>query len=394
MGTLHNEYHATDAHPWPKSLEDDADVPEVVLPVLFYAALDELVKWQRGEDYNSCLRIVVSKQKRATLFITTTRRINTTNQDGHRRAIGMADATANRAILERWYGGEVVIDRPEVKPPSHTRHYHVHERCSKTSMQQDHGRDLARAIRKLRFFLKQVDPQGEKAREGKVGLITYMGNEKAMREALGIPEGRSTHFWAARGSNGLEQCEILLLVGTPTLAPETVYRIARTLYRDDPQPIREGSHPTENGRSDFVYDDDRVQHLAEYLTNAELTQCAHRHRPLRYNGRITISLCKADIDYLPVTHFVSNMPRLTTEGEEARLVKEAEDNAKLDQARRQLEAQGIRLAIHRLGRVAGVATDTAARYLHKWREDQAEAHEQHHTTHTPHQCSQNVPENP
>lgn len=257
-------------------------------------------------------------------------------------------------------------------------------------MQQDHGRDQARTIRKLRFFLKHVDPEGEKARAGKVGLITYMGNEKAICEALNIPEGKSNHFWATRGSNGLEHCEILLIVGTPTLAPETVYRIARTLYRDDPQPIREGSHETEDG---YEYDDYRVQNLAEYLTSAELTQCAHRHRPLRYDGRITISLCKADIDYLPASHFFSKMPRLTNEGEEVRLVKEAENHAKLDQARRQFEVQGIPLGVHRLKRAAGVGTDTAARYLQEWRANQIEAHEQQEDTHT-HQCFHTVPENP
>jgi len=392
LGTLNKDYHATEEHPWPSNI-DDEQLPEVVLPVLFYAAGGELAKWQRGtEDFNSCIRVVVTKQKRAILHITTTRTINATSFEGVRRAIGMADATANREILAHWYGSDVQVERLAKDPPPHMRHFHLAERCAKRSLQAKHGRDQARVIRKLKYFLKRFDPTGEKTRSGKVGLITYLGNEEAMRLALGILEGRTAHFWAARGSNALEPCEILLIVGTPTLAPETMYRITRTVYRDDPRPIVEGSEKDEQNRPRYL--DYRVQALSDYLTSAELTQCAHRHRPLRYDGRLTISLCDADIDYLPVTHFISQMPRLTDDGEDYAAIKQAEDYARLDQARRQLEAQSIPVGVHRLGRAAGVGTDTAGRYLREWRAIQTEASSQEHThTHT-HECSHTVPENP
>jgi hypothetical protein len=160
-----------------------------------------------------------------------------------------------------------------------------------------------------------------------------------------------------------------------------MYRIARTVYRDDPHPIVEGSTKDEQGRPRYF--DYRVQALSDYLTGAELTQCAHRHRPLRYDGRLTISLCDADIDYLPVTHFISQMPRLTDDGEDYAEVKRAEDYARLDQARRQLEAQSIPLGVHRLGRAAGVGTDTAGRYLREWSATQTEASAPEEHTHTP-----------
>jgi hypothetical protein len=160
--------------------------------------------------------------------------------------------------------------------------------------------------------------------------------------------------------NALEPCEILLVVGTPTLSPETVSRLARTLYHQDPEPITEGSH--HDGHR-WIYDDRRVDNLACYLTSAELTQCAHRHRPLRYDGRMTISICESDIDYLPVTETIVQMPRLTEDGEDRQQIKAQEDRAKLDQARRLFEVQGISLGVHRLARAAHVATDTASRYL-------------------------------
>ncbi len=390
LGTLEHDYHAYDDHPWPASIDAGSELPEVLLPHIYYAALKELARWQRGsQDYNSCIRVVVEK-KQALLYITTTRAINATSKEGVRHAIALADATAHKGILANWYGAEVEVKRLAQDPPPHMKHIHLAERCAKKSMQAKHGRDQARTIRKLKYFLKRFDPTGEKARSGKIGIITYMGNEEAIRLALDIPEGRTGHFWAMRGSNLLEACEILLIVGTPTLAPETMYRLARTVYRDDPQPIIEGSGKDEVERHRYL--DYRVQELSDYLTSAELTQCAHRHRPLRYDGRLTISLCDSDLDYLPVTHFVSQMPRLTEDGEDAAEIKEAEDYARLDQARRQLEAQGIPLGVHRLGRAAGLKTDTAGRYLKEWRAAQDEAEQQANThTHT-HQCSHTIPE--
>ncbi len=389
LGTLQHDYHAYEDHPWPASIEEGSELPEVLLPHIYYAALKELAKWQRGnQDFNSCIRVVVEK-KQALLYITTTRTINATSSEGIRHAIALADATAHKGILSNWYGSEVEVKRLAQDPPPKMKHIHLAERCAKKSMQAKHGRDQARTIRKLKYFLKRFDPTGEKTQAGKVGLITYMGNEEAIRLALGIPEGRTGHFWAMRGSNLLEACEILLVVGTPTLAPETMYRLTRTVYRDDPQPIIEGSGKDEVGRHRYL--DYRVQELSDYLTSAELTQCAHRHRPLRYDGRLTISLCDSDLDYLPVTHFVSQMPRLTEDGEDAAEIKEAEDYARLDQARRQLEAQGIPLGVHRLGRAAGLKTDTAGRYLKEWRAVQAEAEQQDTHTHT-HQCFHTVPD--
>ncbi|MBE3560595.1 MAG: hypothetical protein IMW89_15455 [Ktedonobacteraceae bacterium] len=115
LGLLSKDYHATDAHPWPKSLEDEAELPEVVLPTLFSSVMAELVKWQRRtDDFNSCIRVVVDEKKQARLFITTPRRINQTRADGSAAALAMADATVNREILERWYGGQVTIERRAV----------------------------------------------------------------------------------------------------------------------------------------------------------------------------------------------------------------------------------------------------------------------------------------
>ena len=47
---------------------------------------------------------------------------------------------------------------------------------------------------------------------------------------------------------------------------------------------------------------------------AELTQCAHRCRPLRYNGRIVVTMCAEEILFLPITTEITSLPQLTAEG--------------------------------------------------------------------------------
>jgi hypothetical protein len=43
-------------------------------------------------------------------------------------------------------------------------------------------------------------------------------------------------------------------------------------------------------------------------------ESAHRNRPLRYDGRVVVTLCAEEILYLPVTTEISSLPQLTPEG--------------------------------------------------------------------------------
>jgi hypothetical protein len=221
--------------------------------------------------------------------------------------------------------------------------------------------DLARAIAECKYFLNQVDPEGLLATGGKVGLITYAACEEQMRVALGIPEGKSGHFWAMRGSNVLEKCEILLVVGTPTLRPTEIARLARALWRHDQTPIDETSESDPQTKAK-VYKDERMRRLNEYLTRAELTQCAHRVRPLKNANRTIITFCLGDIDYLPPTQTYTQLPSLTPEGLDKSLVKQEQDTQKLEAACKKLEAAGTPLSVRTLKAEAHVSTDTASSY--------------------------------
>ena len=78
-----------------------------------------------------------------------------------------------------------------------------------------------------RYLLREVDSDGLGRASGRVGLITHKDAERAVAEALGIPAHRTGHFSRLRESLALEECDVLLVVGTPAVRPEQVVRLAR-----------------------------------------------------------------------------------------------------------------------------------------------------------------------
>jgi hypothetical protein len=121
-----------------------------------------------------------------------------------------------------------------------------------------HGVSWARASRApLPSAVSLLDPDGTLTACGQVGLITHKDCKPAMAEALGIPADRTGHFWGMRGSNALEKCDILLVVGTPAVRPELIARLARAYYHADPQLIDETSVRGEDGR--WRYRDPRMR---------------------------------------------------------------------------------------------------------------------------------------
>ena len=181
-------------------------------------------------------------------------------------------------------------------------------------------------------------------------------------EALGIPAQRTGHFWGMRGSNALEDCDILLVVGTPTLRPEDVARLARAYYHADPQLIDETSVRGEDGR--WHYRDPRLQRVADALTRAELTQCAHRNRPLRYDGRVVVTLCADDVLYLPVTTEITSLPQLTPEGLPLALrASGRRGQTRMARAAAELEERGETVTARAVAAAAHISLNTACTWL-------------------------------
>ena len=83
---------------------------------------------------------------------------------------------------------------------------------------------LSRAIAECRYLLRELDPEGTARAAAQVGLVTHKDCERALAEALGIPEHRSGHFWGMRGSNRLEDCTILRARGHTCCSARTTWR--------------------------------------------------------------------------------------------------------------------------------------------------------------------------
>jgi hypothetical protein len=371
LGALTQHPEVTNPHPWPGGVEIDdpqaaqvaAALPPVVLPQLWLALALELSRWQAGTDWNSRLRIgQVRSGPEMALYLTQPRRFGAP-ATGPLPPRALIDGTCDEELLALLFEMDVTMLRALVDPPPNTRHIAVRtgKRYGKTSLTAQHGRDLARAIAECRYLLRELDPKGMLAASGRVGLITFKDCKAAMAEALGIPAERTGHFSRLRGSNALEGCDILLVVGTPTLRPEDVARLARAYYHADPQLIDETSVRGDDGR--WRYRDARMQRVADALTRAELTQCAHRNRPLRYDGRVVVTLCAEEILYLPVTTEIASLPQLTPEGLPLALARRAAEETRMAKAVADLVERGESVTSRSLAAAAHISLNTACTWL-------------------------------
>ncbi len=413
LGELAQDPRNINTHPWIDLEENDpaaaaleaTELAPVVLPHIVVALINEISKWQRGQPWNSRLRIGPGSNG-WSLYIS--ERLAFTPGEQGIPARALLDATADSELLERIFRTATGKSEPiqtiisQVEPPPGTRHIAVRtgKRYGKVSLtaKRHNGKaneSLRRAIAETRYLLRDLDPDDQARDAQRIGLISYKGCVDAIGEALNIPEERRLHFWAARGSNALEDCAILLVIGTPTIAPDVVARLARALWADDPQPIDPTPRRDTAGHI-AGYVDPRMDRLNAYLSHAELTQCAHRSRALRHQGRIIVTMCQGEIGYLPATETITELPQLTADGRDRWSVAREAEQQKLAKARTDLEQQGKTLdmlTVRELRAVAGVSTDAASEYLRMVREAHI-SHTQSSHTHT-HTCVLTVvPENP
>ncbi|MGH2478032.1 MAG: hypothetical protein ACRDHW_00025 [Ktedonobacteraceae bacterium] len=405
IGELAQDARNLDTHPWTE-LEEENDMAQqweieqmapIVLPHILVALISELVKWERKRDWNSRLRI--GRGPRGWALYLTEPLTFSAGEDGNIPARVVLDATApDEDILSHVLGERVEIQRAEVTPPPGTRHLAVrtgkrYGLVSLTATPHVNGvpvpnKALLRAAAEIRYLLRELDPDGEIQRAQRVGLVTFKACEAELGDELGIPEQRRLHFWAARGSNALADCDILLVVGTPQQNPASVERLARAIWADDPTPIDPTIMRDEAGRV-TGYQDARMERLNRYLTRAELTQCAHRNRALR-QARTVVTMCREEIDYLPATETITDLPMLNLAGLDAWKARRKAEQTHLDQARERMEQDGKTvhmIRVRELRAAANCSTDTAAEYLRRERrraeaEQTKRAEQERRHTHT------------
>ncbi len=363
-------------------------MPHVILPHIIKGFTDELVKWQRGKEWNSCIRIGPAKCGEGnSLYITEVRKFKKCVkrdtlleklEEGEEPEkiplppIVLLDATADKEIHGRIFEAGIDIHRIEMQPAPGTQHIAVrtgkrYGKVSLTTRKKDEtaSNHLIITIKQCKYLLKKLDPTGSAIKERKVGLISFMGCVKEIGKALLIPEERQGHFWGIRGSNALADCSILFVVGTPTIRPDELFRQASAIYRDDPDPLIDVT--PEEWQSAKCYSDPRLQHYAEYMKNAELTQCAHRSRAMRYENRIVVSFCDADIDFLPITTKITELPYLADDGQQPQV----HCDERIAQAYQDLLSRGIKPTRDVLSHEAKARHSTVSEWLRSRHEESA-----------------------
>src|ERR1051326_3044562 len=98
-------------------------------------------------------------------------------------------------------------------------------------------------------------------------------------------------------------------------------------------------------------------------SRAELTQCAHRNRPLRYDGRVVVTLCEDDVLYLAVTTEITSLPQLTPDGLPLALARRAAEVPRMVNAAAKLEEHGEAVTARALAAAARISLNTACAWL-------------------------------
>ena len=305
LPALHQDDGLMNPRPYTDA-EDPSMLPMVILPGLVRALFAELTRWTAGgADWNGRVRVDGDK-----LTISTKRELP------KNKPITILDATGDELVFSLYFGMPVEIERVDFNPMPGTQHIAVRELKNGKSVRNGimsvvkspyASRKQATILKKLRHLLRDAGVSLDMLRSGAVGIISYKDCVQELGEALSIPADKCGWFGNMRGSNALESCEVLLVVGTFAPNPSDVARLARLLYFEDPNPIDE----TYQGG----YVDPRMQHLADYLSQAEMTQVSHRNRALRHDNRLVITMCSGEIGYLPATETVHGFPEvLDTKG--------------------------------------------------------------------------------
>ena len=99
------------------------------------------------------------------------------------------------------------------------------------------------------------------------------------------------------------------------------------------------------------------------VVRAELTQCAHRNRPLRYDGRVVVTLCADEVLYLPVTTEIASLPQLTPKGLPLALARREASVTRMSKAAAELEERGESVTARTLAAAAHISLNTACAWL-------------------------------
>lgn len=185
----------------------------------------------------------------------------------------------------------------------------------------------------------------------KTALITFKSIEEEIAEAIGAD--KSLHFFGLRGIGELESedIEVLIVLGTPSIPPDQALREAMAIHPKGP-PINRDSQ-----KIDRIWQpvDPRVREMLYASRERELYQSTYRCRPLSPSDKpkVIIVFSPLKIPHLKPTHIVDALPNVRTIRAYTRIL----------QVVRRLEAEGEKITINKVAKLAGSNWKTAKRLL-------------------------------
>ena len=121
----------------------------------------------------------------------------------------------------------------------------------------------------------------------KVGIITWLDCVDKYFDALGmngVNVTESAHFGNIRGSNRLQFCDILFLIGTYCLPPDNILEKFEEFYLRSPKSIESKKVEGEG----YEWQDPELESFSKFFNDAETYQEIHRIRPFLHEVAIYV----------------------------------------------------------------------------------------------------------
>ena len=195
------------------------------------------------------------------------------------------DATGDSGIYETLLHRPIKTIRPRIKlrgtiyqlwASVNNRSAMLDERTSIDGQSQgEHKTDVVR--RQIRRILDTHEYQ-------QPAVISY----KPLADKI-IPGAPHTHFGAARGTNALQSCDVLFVIGAPMPSTTAITELAAQVFFERDEPFRTEWHALDvpfSGQAAAhsvggFWNDADLTLLLRQLREAEIVQAVHRARPLR-----------------------------------------------------------------------------------------------------------------
>ncbi len=277
-----------------------SEVPYFHLPSLVPLLLREARMAAEGKEY---LHRVILAQGRLIMLLR--RPVNDRLPDH----ICWLDATANPTLYEAVLGRKCQV--VDVQPRMQAHIFQVYDRANgKASLQTEEGDATPKAAQLELQVQRIVERRGYRA----AAIITFQGTLGRSPYFQGLAH---THFYAARGTNALEDCDALVVAGTPVPPLSSLTALARMVFFERIEPWKQGwatvdrpynyIDPDGKGASYPVSGfpgDPQLDAVLWAVREAEIIQAAHRVRPVNHEVDIWL-LTNLPIDELPPERLLS-----------------------------------------------------------------------------------------